>query len=142
MIRKLLSVGLFLLFALFVYLDFGLDIELILVLALALLTPLWEVAGYISLAFLGVLLVYHSIGSFLGLFSLIFAIQYVESIHLAKRSAPAEHYYVLFAGTLLAVPIYYFAHIASFYLPSLVNTAVAVLFVVVLYGLFYMVVRR
>ncbi|AHL23378.1 hypothetical protein [Thermococcus nautili] len=142
MIRKLLPAGLFSLFAFFVYMDFGPSIELILVLPLALVAPLWEPAGYLSLTFLGFLLVYRSIGGFVGIFTLIFAIQYVESIYLAKRSAPAEHYYVLFAGTLLAVPIYYFAYLLSLYTPSFVNTALAAIFVVLLYVLFYLLVRR
>ncbi|WP_297551949.1 hypothetical protein [Thermococcus sp.] len=142
MIRKLLSAGLFILFAFFVYMDFSPGIELILVLSLAIVAPLWESVGYLSLAFLGFLLVYRSIGGFVGIFTLIFAIEYVESIHLAKRNAPAEHYYVLFAGTLLAVPVYYFAYLLSLYAPSLVNTVVGAVFIVLLYVLFYLVVKR
>jgi len=142
MIKKLLTVGLFVLFAFFVYADFGLGMELSVELALAFLAFLWEPAGYLALGFLGVFLVYRSIGGFLGLLTLIFAIQYVESVYLAKRDAPAEHYYVLFAGTLLAVPIYYFAYLMSFHVPSLVNTVVASVFVVSLYVLFYIVVKR
>jgi hypothetical protein len=142
MIRKLLSAGFFLLFAFFVYVDFGLSVETALVLGLALLTPIWEPAGYFALALLGVLLVYRSVGGVIGILTIVFAINYVESIYLAKRKAPAEHYHVLLAGTFLAVPVYYFAYLLSIYTPSFVNTALAAIFVVLLYVLFYIVVRR
>jgi len=142
MIRKLLSVALFGLFLIMAYSSLGIGVELFLVLVPAVITFLWEPAGYIALTLLGVLLVYHSVGGFLGLMTLIFAIEYVESIYLAKRNAPLEHYYVLFAGTLLAVPVYYFAYLLSLYAPSLVNTVVAAIFLVLLYVLFYIIVKR
>ncbi|MEO2151664.1 MAG: hypothetical protein ABGW50_03310 [Thermococcus sp.] len=142
MIRKLLSAALFGLFLIMAYSSFGIGVELFLVLVPAVLAFLWEPAGYIALTLLGVLLVYHSVGGFPGLMTLIFAIEYVESIHLAKRNAPAEHYYVLLAGTLLAVPVYYFAYLLSLYAPSLVNTVVGAVFIVLLYVLFYLVVKR
>ncbi|WP_456422274.1 hypothetical protein [Thermococcus sp.] len=142
MIRKLLSLSLFALLAVVVYLAFGFGFELVTVLAFLLLSPLWEPIGYVGLSLLGVLLVYRSVGGFLGLITLIFAIEYVESVSLAKRKAPAEHYYVLFAGTLLAVPIYYFAYLFSLYVPSLVNTVVSAVFIVLLYVLFYIAVKR
>jgi len=142
MIRKLVSLGTFALTSLFVYLAFGPGLEALVVLVPALLTFLWEPAGYLSLSALGILLVYRSVGGFWGLITLVFAIEYVESVYLTKRNAPAEHYYVLFAGTMLAVPVYYFAYFLSFYVPSLVNTVVAALFAVFLYVLFYIVVKR
>ncbi|WP_297066005.1 hypothetical protein [Thermococcus sp.] len=142
MIRKLLTAGLLALFVLFIYIDFGVGVETAIVLVLGLLTLLWEPAGYFALTALGFFLVYRSVGGFVGLFTLIFAIQYIESVYLAKRNAPAEHYYVLFAGTLLAIPVYYFAYLLSLYAPSLVNTAVASVFIVLLYVLFYIIVKR
>ncbi|NJE54418.1 hypothetical protein [Thermococcus sp. 21S9] len=142
MIRKLLSAGVLSLFAFFVYLDFGPGFEFLLVLGLSLVAPLWEPAGYFALASLGVLLVYRSLGGFIGLLTIIFAIQYVESLYLARRNAPISHYLVLLGGTLLAVPIYYFAYLLSIYTPSFVNTTLAAIFMVLLYVLFYIVVRR
>jgi len=142
MIGRLLSASLFALSSLMAYLAFGFGFELVTILAFLLLSPLWEPIGYVGLSLLGVLLVYRSVGGFLGIITLIFAIEYVESVGLAKRKAPAEHYYVLFAGTLLAVPIYYFVYLLSFHAPSLVNTAVSAVFIVLLYVLFYMVVKR
>ena len=142
MIRKLLTAGLLALFVLFAYIDFGVGVETAIVLVLGLLAILWEPAGYFALTALGFFLVYRSVGGFVGLFTLIFAIQYIESIYLTKRNAPAEHYYVLFAGTLLAVPVYYFAYLLSLYVPSFVNTAVASVFIALLYVLFYIIVKR
>jgi len=142
MIKKLIPAGLLSLFALFLYFDFGPGVELFVVLGLALLAVLWEPAGYVSLIVLGFFLVYRSIGGFIGIFTLVFAIQGVESIYLTRRNAPAEHYYILFAGTLLAVPLYYFAYLLSFYVPSFVNTVVASVFLVLLYVLFYIIVKR
>ncbi|WP_297551018.1 hypothetical protein [Thermococcus sp.] len=140
--RNVFTTGLFVLFVLFTYLDFGISPETMIVLIFSLLTPLWELAGYFALMALGFFLVYRSIGGFVGLFTLIFGIQYVESVYLTLRNAPPEHYYVLFAGTLLAIPVYYFAYLLSLYVPSLVNTAVASVFIVLLYVLFYIIVRR
>ncbi|WP_297467415.1 hypothetical protein [Thermococcus sp.] len=142
MIRKLLTAGLLALFVLFVYIDFGVGVETAIVLVLGFLAILWEPAGYFALTTLGFFLVYRSVGGFVGLFTLIFAIQYIESVYLTKRNAPAEHYYVLFAGTLLAVPVYYFAYLLSLYVPSFVNTAVASVFIALLYVLFYIIVKR
>jgi len=65
------------------------------------------------------------------------AIEYVKS-----GNTPAEHYYVLFAGTFLAVPTYYFTYLFSFHVPSLVNIVVSAVFIVLLYVLFYMAVKR
>ncbi|WP_457742925.1 hypothetical protein [Thermococcus sp.] len=127
---------------LFLYSFFGWSVEFGIALILAVTSLLWESLGYVFLAFVGLLLVYHRVGGVFGLTTLVFSLCAVESLYLSKRNAPLEHYYVLFGGTFLSIPLYYFAYVLSFYTPSFVNTAVAALFVVLLYILIYIVIKR
>ena len=127
---------------LFLYSFFGWGAEFGIALILAVASLLWESLGYIFLAFVGLLLVYHRVGGIFGLTALVFAICAVEGLYLSKRNAPLEHYYVLFGGAFLAVPVYYFAYVLSFYTPSFVNTEVAALFAVLLYVLIYIIIKR
>ncbi len=108
----------------------------------ALLAFLWPPAGYLSLTYLGFILVYHTPPGGVAVASLSFALIYVESVYLMKRKAPIWHYLVLTASVILAVPLYYVSAILSELLPSLVNTVIAALFVVILYILLYTVIRR
>ncbi|WP_456365357.1 hypothetical protein [Thermococcus sp.] len=108
----------------------------------ALLTFFWLPAGYLSLTYLGFILVYRTPPGGVAVASLSFSLIYVESVYLMKRKAPFWHYLVLTASVILAVPLYYASAILSDFLPSLVNTVIAALFVVTLYMLLYTVVRR
>ena len=108
----------------------------------ALLAFLWPPAGYLSLTYLGFILVYRTPPGGVAVASLSFALIYVESVYLMKRKAPIWHYLVLTASVILAVPLYYVSAILSELLPSLVNTVIAALFVVILYILLYTVIRR
>ncbi|WP_297523685.1 hypothetical protein [Thermococcus sp.] len=108
----------------------------------ALLAFLWPPAGYLSLTYLGFILVYRTPPGGVAVASLSFSLIYVESVYLMKRKAPLWHYIVLTASVILAVPLYYVSAILSGLLPSLVNTVIAALFVVILYMLLYTVIRR
>jgi len=108
----------------------------------ALLAFLWLPAGYLSLTYLGFILVYLNPPGGVAVASLSFSLIYVESVYLMKRKAPFWHYLVLTASVILAVPLYYASAILSEFLPSLVNTVIAALFVVLLYLILYTVIRH
>ncbi|BAD86033.1 hypothetical membrane protein, conserved [Thermococcus kodakarensis KOD1] len=141
MIRRLYLAALFTIITYITYLGFDSRVTLVLSLALSLSILVWWM-GYAYLALLGIALVYHRLGGFYGLTLLSLGIIFVESLHLTRVGASMRHYGTLTAAVIMALPLYSVAYYLSAYLPSLVNTMVAALFVVSLYLLFYLVVRR
>jgi|GEM_PF-3971611 len=112
------------------------DSRTLLMLPLAIISIQWYFIGSLFFVAVGVFLFYTRTGGLYGLTVMALALLAVEMAHLDRERAPREYYAILLAAVGLTLPTYLLMFLLSRYLPRLEATALAALFIVVLYLLF------